>query len=523
MTIFVWPNGVRKNSCDWRLISNCEAFPAAYGGVQTVERPGDRHACVINLRNLFGAERSKVLALIAALRGSANRIYLADPSYRKRGSFPSSELLANSDFATNDVTGWTTDAGYSAAVSDQVARCERSTIGATASALSQTVTVTQYAPYAIRALALPGRGTFASLVAGLSGINNTTLTPGSGLAAAAGISSTTGMTAFVFDASTSGNLAGDHFFVPYLSLQRCALVDAAPNLLLQSNTFANASWTKNNVTATDNAINGPDFLGNMAKLTETAVNSTHEVVQNITVTSGAQEIFLGCVVINLLRSWARLRLIENTSATVASAYFNLVTGATGTTATGANWSNLRTGSVNLGGGYFYCWIIARKTNAATSVASCIGAATADNVGSYLGVAATDAIGVWHAVSAPSSQPIRYNGTPTTSTAASSGTPSSSANLYLKGLPASTSGLALRADRIQVDKQLKSATADLKSDAAGLGMIVLDSPFARTLADNTPVFFGDPMAKFRLVNDVEYPNVPGGLSDFTLQFEQDLSA
>jgi hypothetical protein len=517
---FVWPNGVVQNSVDWRHISNTEVSEGMYGGIQTIERPGDRLSCVITVRNSKGDARAKLRALAAALRGRANRIYLSDFSYRKRGSFPSAELFGNQDFSS--LTGWTTDASFTASVSDQVARLERNTIGAAAAALYQTLTVTQYAPYVIRALALSGRGTFASLIAGMNGINSATLTPGTGLTSCAGVPLTTSAQAWVYDGAASGNTAGDFFCVPFVSMQRCGLVDNAPNQFLQSNTFGNAAWTKNNVTATDNAVNGPDYLGNMARLTETAVNSTHEIGQVLTFSSSAQDIFVGCVLTGLTRTWGRLRLIENTSSTVASAYFNLSTGAVGTTATGANWSDVRTGSVSLGGGYYYCYLIAKKTNAATSVSAFIGAATADNTGAYLGVAATNAIGVWHGVCTPSSVAVRFNATPTTSTV-STGTAATGSSIYVKGLPASTSGVSLRGDMVQVDNQIKFFATDLKTDAAGLGTLVLDSPFPRALVDNAPVIFGSPMAKFYLASDAEYPTQPGDLSDFEFEFRQDLNA
>jgi hypothetical protein len=518
----VWPNGVRMSSVDWRHISNSEVFAGAYGVAQTVARPGDRLGCAVAVRSSRGAERAKLRSLAAALRGRANRIYLADLSYRKRGAFPSTELLANQDFSNGGLTGWATDASFSASVSDQVARLERNTIGAAAAALYQTLAVTQYAPHVIRALAASGRGTFASLIAGMNGINSATLTPGTGLSSCSGVPLTTSAQTWIYDGAASGNTAGDFFCIPFVSMQRCALVDNAPNQFLQSNTFANAAWTKNNVTATDNAVNGPDYLGNMARLTETAVNSTHEIGQVLTFSSGAQDIFVGCVLTALTRSWGRLRLIENTGSTVASAYFNLASGATGTIATGANWSDVRTGSVNLGGGYYYCYLIAKKTNAATSVSAFIGAATADNTGAYLGVAATNAIGVWHGVCTPSSVAVRFNATPTTSTA-STGTAATGLAIYVKGLPASTSDLALRGDMVQIDNQIKFFAGDLKSDAAGFGTLVLDSPFPRALVDNAPVIFGSPMTKFYLARDVEYPTAPGDLSDFVFEFEQDLAA
>lgn len=507
------------------------SFRSPLGGpTKTLERARSaRQTCSLVWENLYTDERARLENFLYACRGQANRFHIPDFSrLTLRGSFPGSELLTNGGFESG-TTGWTVGGAYSLSASDSVGRVMRLTIGASETALSQLITgLTQYAPYAVRALTITGRGTFSGLVVGYSGVTNGTLTPGSGIATAPAVAPSTSLTAHIFDSATSGNIAGDYFSVPYTSLARCLLVDNAPNLLTRSNTFSHADWTKTNVTAADNAANGPDYLGNMAVLTETAVNATHSVGQAVAVTSAVQDVFLGAVCVGLTRGFVRVRLVENTGVTTAAAYISLATGAVGTLTTGANWSNVRAGSVDLGGGYYYCWLIGRKTNAATSVSGFIGSATADGTDSYLGVAATQAIGVWRATLAPSGVPIGYHGTPTVATANSAGTSQSGSALRVKGLPASTSGNLLIGDPFEVitsaGSEFKRTRAVLNSDAAGLGYLEFESPIRNAPADNAAVILYRPMMRAMLdSNSVRWTEKLHGFCDLEFTAIEDLAA
>jgi hypothetical protein len=76
--------------------------------------------------------------------------------------------------------------------------------------------------------------------------------------------------------------------------------------------------------------------------------------------------------------------------------------------------------------------------------------------------------------------------------------------------------------VEVDGQFKFVAAPLDLDAAGNGLLQLDSPFARPIAHGAPIIIHQPMAKFILMEDGEYPSRPGDFSDFSLEFVQDLA-
>jgi hypothetical protein len=60
------------------------------------------------------------------------------------------------------------------------------------------------------------------------------------------------------------------------------MVKAEENLLLQSQTFETASWTKNNVTVTANSAVAPDGTTTADKIAETSATATHNVAQVVT-------------------------------------------------------------------------------------------------------------------------------------------------------------------------------------------------------------------------------------------------
>ena len=77
-----------------------------------------------------------------------------------------------------------------------------------------------------------------------------------------------------FDYDTAGNPVG------------LLLEPAFGNIILQSQTFSNAAWTKTNVTATDNSVKAPDNTTTGSLITETGSGSqAHEVSQSVTASS----------------------------------------------------------------------------------------------------------------------------------------------------------------------------------------------------------------------------------------------
>lgn len=524
MTDFVWPNGVRMSSIDWRHISNSEAFQGTYGIAQTVSRPGDRLGCTVSVRNSTGTERAKLRALAAALRGSANRIYLRDFSYRRAGTMVAPELFSNQDFS-GGTTGWSSDSRYTLSASNGVLRCSvAQNVGTAAYAAYQNVTQTQFAPYATRVCLRSGLGAFASINLVVDGVVQTALSSSLGY----GVGSTivqNSSSAGVYDASTTGPSAGDYFDILMASAARCIQVDGGGNLFTRSDEFDNAAWTKSNSSIVANSSVSPDGTSTMDALIENSSTAQHYVTQGITVTSTAQDVMIAVVAAQAGRQYILLQMQENTSSTAVERYFNLASGGSvGTTnSTGANWSNQRAFVKNLGNNRILCVLIARKTNVATSIGCYIMAASADGTKSYLGVG-TQAVALWRATAWPTGVPSRLVQSTTAAVATQT---QNTSGIYVKGLPVSTTSALAISDQVEIDKQLKFTQTDVTSDSIGQAYLQVDSPCARALADNTPVIVEKPMAKFYLARDVEYPSEPGtkssNKSNFTFEFEQDLAS
>lgn len=531
MTDYVWPNGVRISSCDWRPISNSRYTPDTFsGGQQTATRPGDKMGCRVRVINSSGAERAKLRALVHALRGRGNRCFLPDLAFQRRGSFPSSELFSNSDFS-NGVTGWV-GINSNLSVSDNVLTVAASGAGANPLA-RQTAALAINAPHCIRSLITPGR-TFANGALSFGVEIADTVSTVDTFSAAGGylVASMVAENASVAThyaavvQSTTGYQAGDSLRVRFTSLSRCALVDGAPNLLLQSETFSNAAWTKVR-SSIGGAATAPDLTATGATLVEDSSNNTHYVTQSVTgLSATAGDYALTVCARSGGRNFIALTIDEATGGTSVSQYFNLATGAVGATgATGANWSSRRAFIADLGNGWYACTLIGRKTNAATQIGSTIALASADGTGSYLGNG-TSSVSIWRATLSQSGVPSRLRSTTTTAAAAQSQTGSA---LNVKGLPPSTAGLLKQGDPVEINKILYPLEADLDSDASGLGYLQLPYPPPRGIADNTPVIVTRPLSRMILMNDPEIPCVPGGnggannFSDFEFDFVQDLAA
>lgn len=470
-------------------------------------------------------ERAALRAFLARLRGRQNRAYLWDPSYRRRGSFPAVELLSNNTFA-NGTTGWS-PTNCTLSVSDRRLRltASRGYDGSTVpQATSGNFTTVAYAPYVVRQMTLSGRGNLgnagpfaADAVLSVNGYGTY------GLQSAVIVPTSTS-TQFIIVAgiATSGYGAGDYVDVPYVSASRCALVDNGPNSLLRSDEFDNAAWTKNGATVPSVVID-PQGGSTADLLRENSANSAHEANQSVTVSSAAGDYAIGVALRSNGRNFARLVIAENTGSSAVSQFFNLSTGAVGATgSTGANWSNRRAFTVSLGNGWFACYLVGRKTNAATSLTVAVQIASADTSGgeTYLGNG-TDGIAVWRATLAQSGVPTRLV---QTTSVATTGTSQTGSALYVKGLPASTSGLLLPDDRFEVitslGSELKIVTAPLNSDAAGLGYLQFEPPLRGIPADNAAIIVHEPMTRAMFAGDmVGWDDSPGMITTASAEFEE----
>lgn len=492
------------------------------GVTRTADLGGTRLRAALEMTACGGSstlvERGALMSFLTKLRGKQNRAYLFDPGYRQRGSFPGPELLTNNTFASG-TTGYGTGGGASISVHDRMMRTTRTSNAGSTRFNRGSIATTAYAPYAMRAFVYDGpvaanvraflqdtSGTLATQVAG-PGLASTLLVTPETTVAIAVVAGVTGV-------------AGEYWDVPYVSLARCALVDAGVNLLLRSDEFDNASWTKTNATVGANALLAPDGTTTADTLIDNGVNGAHAVNQAFTVTTSATDIQFTACVQAAGQSFVMLQLNDGTS--VANQYFNLSTGAVGASgSTGASWANRRAFVTALGSGWYRCTIVARKTGSATSITASLFAASADGTSSYAGVS-TAAITMWRATASMSSVPARLKAS--TSATVPNGESQVTGAVFLKGLPASTNGLLLPGDVIEVTggrgSEIKIVTASLNSDASGLGHVQFEPPIRVTPSDNAMVHINQPFGRFIFSGDMpEWSTDPGIITTASTEFEE----
>lgn len=522
MTDIYLPVNLRQARSSFKYIDSTGVTRGAYTGVpQTTNYGGDRIGASIDFTQMGGKSstelsyRAQLQAFMMALRGKTNRVYLTDSSYIRRGSFPAVEILSNVDFSST--ASWLSDSKYSLSASDGILRSTVLTSGATGYPAYQVPGYTQFVPYVMRSIIRAGRGSFVSLS---SLVDNTTVLsiPSTlGYSAGSAVVQTTGLHAGIFDGATTGLTAGDFIEVLFASASRCIQVDGFANLLLRSDEIDNAAWTSVGLgSVTANALAAPDGTVTAELLVQDTSSGGHYRRQNVTVASAAADYALSCCFHSANRGWAFMLMEEQTGGQSAYAFFNLGAGTVGTVTSSTNMASARAFIVAKGNGWFECHFVARKTNAATVIQARLCASTADNTLTYTG-SAEGSIYAWRANMAQSSVPTRS--VQTTSAAVAASTQQSS-NLYVKGLPVSTSGLLLIGDWVEIDGQLKMILASLNSDAAGLGYLQFSPPLRRAVADNTPIIVHKPTGRFMFGGDSSgWSNEPGVFSTASIDLEE----
>jgi hypothetical protein len=469
-------------------------------------------------------EKAQLLSILQATRGRFNALR-TKVHFALRGSGLGTEILSNNTFA-NGTTGWTGGSTTTRTVSDRLMRVTRNEVGATSNACgpSSALTVTQYAPHVSRYFTQQGRGSYPTghaltwgATAGAADYEISSDFTTYGLLTHTHIPSVTSLFTGLRDRSSSGQLAGDFIDISYVSLSRCPRVDSGLNSLLQSDEF-DTTWTATRSSVDDQTASttAPDGTATADSIIEDSTASqTHFVSQNVTASATAGDYAFAVCIKAGARTFANIALVENTGSTTAQVYANLTSGTVGATSVGANWSNARAFIAPLGDDWYYVCIVARKTNAATSIAARIGLATADGTNSYTGDG-TSNIYAWRATLVQSGVPTRLIETTTT---ASTGTaPASGATaMHVKGLPASTNGLLLPGDWFEINGELKQCAAPLNSDAAGLGYLQFEPPLVRAPANDDPVIVTDPMGKF-LVSNIQIQNEFGTQAVVTYDLE-----
>jgi hypothetical protein len=532
MSDILLPMHLRQSRTAFRYLDSTGVSRATFtSALTTAAKGGDKLAASLQFTPHGGAstdgrsERAQLRSFLASLRGRQNRPYLTDLSYRRRGNFPTGELIPNGTFA-NGTAGWTAPSNSSLSATDRVLRVTR-TLGDTGSSganPTSDVTILQYVPYVARACfsgsvdiaTTPGLGVYFFDNAG-SNLEASNFLSNYGMATVAAVPRFTDARIIVVEGNP-GRQAGAYFTCPYVSLSRCALVDNGANSLLQSEALDNAAWTKTNCSITTTAGTAPDGNAVADYITENTANSLHQVVQAAAASATAVDLSFSVALKQNGRTWAVLEMYEGTNA--AGVYFDIVNGVIGTINTGANWSNVRGNIASLGDGWFQCTIVARKTSASASIICGIYLASANGTVSYTGTGAFGLI-AWRPTFAQSSVPTRLV---RTTSAAQSATGQTGSAIYLKGLPASTNGLLEKDDQVEFitarGSELKLVTDRLNSDAAGLGYLRFEPPIRTSPADSAAVIIHNPMGRFIFTGDaVGWDNDPGFWSTASAEFEE----
>jgi hypothetical protein len=505
---------------EW-LDEGSSVFAAAFApGIAQRQSYGGLRLKMSRRHTVRAEEKAQLLSILNNTRGRYN-VLRTKVHFALRGSGFGSELVSNNTFA-NGTTGWTAGTPTPSpvlSVADRILRITRSAAGLTTAWASQSATVTQYAPHAWRFHVSANksqtpRATFSGLATTVDGAYGLEV-GAAGMSTAWFVPPSSSHTVFLDNTTSLSTVAGDFFAVDYCSLARGPLVDNRPNGLLHSDDFSNAAWVKNTGdTVSANAGTAPDGNSTADDFVENGASQEHYIEQAYTVAATSLD-FCGVIDIKATgRSFVVLSLIENTGSTFATVYANLTTGARTNESVGANWANIRTFSVDRGNGWFRFFIVARKTNAATTIrirANSTNAAGGSTIQS--GLSAT-AFRMWRGGLYGSSVP--FDPAQTTTTAAT-GTAQTGNALYVKGLPASTNGLLLPGDWIEIGGELKQVSAALNSDAAGLGYLQFEPAIVRSPANDDPVIVIDPMGKF-LVSNIKVQNQFGTQAVVTYDLE-----
>ena len=218
----------------------------------------------------------------------------------------------------------------------------------------------------------------------------------------------TATTGASIDATVAVTGRSDGLALLGLSATAARVVMVAPsaphtNLLTYSNTPSDGSWVKQNSTATENAVIGPNGTKTAWRLTENTANGLHRAYHFYTTTIGltyATSVYVKAGD----RSWAYVGMPGESGA---YAYFNLATGAIGTIGSTAFNVAIR----DVGDGWYRCSLASVSTSGSSGCD--VEAATADNVSSYTGDGVSD-IYIWGAQIEVGSFPTAY--IPTTSAA-----------------------------------------------------------------------------------------------------------
>lgn len=540
MTEYYFPSLLKVAGSELTIEDNAaRQWSPLSGACHVIARGADRLKLTLEISNLEDDRRAALQQLLTNLRGGINSVWVRDHSYTQRGSFPATELYTNGDFA-DGTTGWSKSAAVSWSVQDQAyyATVIWNSGGGVAYIYDNSgKTITQYAAYALRAVVEEGSGDFNAGGSSLMDIRfgsygaatdyARTYPVDYGYQVTNGVPTGTKIYGSLVWNAYHG-LIGSYLKLPWWSLARCALVDFAPNKLLQSEAF-NTTWTAVRCSVSPNAVVAPDGNTTADQLIEdSGTTNTHQLYQDVAVTSSAIDVTLSVSIkasqdSPSSRRYARIEIANTAHTHYTHAIVDLTSGSFYSVAlTGTEFSMYRYSVVNQGNGW-YRWSLTGRKGTGVTGSLRISIYPVNNSGNYAYAGdGTSHIYLWGASLSWSSFPVRYQKTTTaTATDASPGR----TVMYLRALPASTNDLLMPGDQFQVGSELKIVTDALHSDASGLGVLRFYPPLRETPADGDPVHIASPMGKMMLANSsVEWSSRPGGngsLSDATIELIEDV--
>lgn len=187
--------------------------------------------------------------------------------------------------------------------------------------------------------------------------------------------------------TAGGILVPFAFGAPRITDKGLLVEEARTNLLLRSQEFDNASWTKAFSTVTANSTTAPDGTSTADSLIEDTTTNQHRTSQAVTVSNTTAYTFSVYAKANT-RLGVYLRII--TATTVAQAAFNLQTGAINSNASGSATITA------LANGWYRCTVTGTTDGTtATCYANLQSTASEAGIGSYTGDG-TSGLYVWGA-------------------------------------------------------------------------------------------------------------------------------
>jgi hypothetical protein len=233
MTDYVLPPDLVANEVEWRILDNTAVYSSPLSGaVRTYSRPGNRWGARLVFRALSDQTRRRLLSLLAALRGRANRLWFTEPGYTFAGSFSCPELLTNNAAVAN-TTGWSSSDSELVLTADSHLglRFFRSGVVADRFVSQSAVTTVTSADYAFRAVVEKGKGNVRLALNAGTTAGDTSLLAGTTRTAAGRYTeafTASGASTHISIADLiSGRAANAFQFVSWASVARCARVNGA--------------------------------------------------------------------------------------------------------------------------------------------------------------------------------------------------------------------------------------------------------------------------------------------------------